>query len=76
VPDDAAAPVAVRAGGLDRRLDGGPVLVVLLGQPGRLVGVDDERAQQVQQPALVEHTSSAGRSVTTSRRPLIVFHGA
>ena len=61
MPDDAAAPVAVRAGGLYRRLDGGvdsPVLVVFrdpLDQPGRLVGVDDERVQQVQQPALVEH---------------------
>ena len=56
VPDDPAAAVAVRAGGLDRRLDRGvdrPVLVVLrnsLDESCRLVAEDDEVANEVEEP--------------------------
>ena len=87
MPDDAAAPVAIRAGRLDGRLDrcvDRPVLVILGDalRPRPVVGSSlntmkfrrMSRNRAWSKTPLIS-TSSAGRLVTTSR-PSIVFHGA
>ena len=63
MPDDATAAVAAGQGRLQRRLDGPPCgveLVVardLLRDVGAVVLEHDERAEEVEEPALLEHAS-------------------